>query len=70
MKTKYKYIHFEKGGIGYICFNTKSKDDLGLIEWYAPWRRWVFWPDNSDVILSSDCLDDISHFMNQLPKHP
>lgn len=79
MNTKYRFIHFEEGrgspkkGVyavegTWYCFNTKSGDVLGVVEWYKPWRRWTFWPSNSDVLFSDDYLDNISHFMKQLPK--
>jgi hypothetical protein len=38
---------------------------LGFVEWYKPWRQWVFQADIS-AVFSEDCLADISDFLLQL----
>lgn len=70
MKTKYKYIHFEDEGSLWYCYNTKHKHAVGAVEWYQRWRKWVFSSYSEKIVLSSECLDDISSFMKQLPAKP
>ena len=73
MKTKYKYIKFIKFQTKehvkhdiYICLtNGKPESMLGKVEYYYPWKQYVFEP-NEFAVFSSDCLDDISHFISQL----
>jgi hypothetical protein len=68
MKTRYKYIHFVKfGDTTWHCLNSRHKDVLGYISYYAPWRQWTLHPANATEF-SADCLADIQHFMGQLAK--
>lgn len=70
MKTKYKYINFEllekreKTSI-YICLSNKSRDSLGLIKWYGPWRQYCFFP-SPNTIFNRGCNTDINDFITQL----
>lgn len=69
IKTRYKYIEFSDGdgeGGMWVCANRYHGDSLGCVEFYSPWRRWVFTP-NHDTTFSADCLRDVIHFMSQLP---
>lgn len=78
MKTKYKFIHFEKIDNGlWSCHNNKSCDELGNVEWYPRWKQWVFVPrvfvprvfvPISETLFSVDCLKDIQDFVGQLAK--
>ena len=85
MKTRYRYIQFEKievkdrsGNIGsmwWTCWSNEpeSVDELGYVEFYPQWKCWVFTAsDNNLTILSAGCLRDIADFMDQLkePKNP
>lgn len=69
MKTEYKYINFVEIQTAptaiWACRNRKQKGNLGQVEWYGLWRRWIFVPGDGTVF-SSDCLTDIADFMNQL----
>jgi len=71
MKTKYKYIYFEKskGKFSikpfYLCKNNKSKGLLGEVFYYEPWQQYVFGPTD-DNIFSHDCLADIQDFLRQV----
>lgn len=74
METKYKYIHFEARQTealfpnvkpGFVIRNNKSDAILGAIEWYPPWKRYCFIP-NEVAIFDSSCLADIQHFIGQL----
>ncbi len=70
MKTKYKYICFEqlekreKTNI-YICLNNKSRNSLGLIKWYGPWRQYCIFPSVNSVF-NRECNNDINNFITQL----
>ena len=69
MKTEYKYIKFVQTVLvdNWNCLNRKSGDGLGCVSYYAPWRQFVFEPDEmGDVIFNSSCLRDIAHFLDQL----
>lgn len=71
MKTKYKYIHFDKfNDCWYVEMNkNKSSPPLGVIKWYPKWSRYCFIPNKYiDTIFSQDCLADITDFIKQLPK--
>lgn len=37
---------------------------IGMVEWYAPWRRYVFAPSDQTVY-EQDCLRDIAAFVEQ-----
>lgn len=73
MKTKYKYIKFVKLQTKehvrrdiYGCItNRKPESMLGKVEYYYPWKQYIFEPSDL-AVFSSDCLDDISSFINQL----
>lgn len=41
-----------------------SGDNLGCISWYAPWRRYCFYP-NDDRLFDASCLMDIGLFLTQ-----
>ena len=42
--------------------DTSSK--LGQVRWYAPWRRYTFWP-NANCVFEQDCLRDIADFVQK-----
>ena len=65
MKTKYKFVHFEKGAWGWILKNTKHGDILGRIFFYEKWNQYIL-DANSNCAFSADCLTDIAHFLVQL----
>ena len=70
MKTKYKHIHFAEAMISgvnktYWCKNNKTDGILGLVEYYPPWRKYVFSTDG-DCVFDISCLADIIDFMKQL----
>jgi hypothetical protein len=50
--------------------NNRSNDMLGYIQYYAPWRQYVFSPYSVDesLVFSTGCLADIQHFINELMK--
>lgn len=45
-------------------WDVRTKDGihiLGRVSWYAPWRRYSFWPDLGTVF-EGQCLRDIASF--------
>jgi len=70
MQTKYKYIHFvERHNEGktrrFNCCNIKLDELIGIVKWYGAFRGYSFFPEWGSIY-SQGCLDDISHFMQQL----
>ena len=68
--TKYKYIHFEKMSDDpevWLCENNKDNRPLGIVEYYQPWKKYIFDPDMG-AIFSGDCQRHIADFMGQLDK--
>ena len=70
MKTKYKHIHFvealsDDAQPDYLCYN-KSDEVLGWIEYYFPWRQYVFSTKAKEMVFSKSCLQDIEHFITQV----
>lgn len=70
MKTRYQFIHFndlrETGT--FDCCSNRDGTVLGSCSFFKLWGQWVFSQSGSGRVLSADCLLDVAHFMNQLPK--
>ena len=65
MKTKYKYIHFEKIDDWWLCRNNRSNDELGRLDYYKRWKEWVFESERG-CVFNNSCLRDIADFLDQL----
>lgn len=71
VQTKFAYIEFVKiGEVSravpiYSCINSKTKDDLGSVQFYAPWKKFCYYPV-SDIVLNGTCMSDIVFFVSQL----
>lgn len=67
-KTKYKFIHFllEPTGRAYLCLNNKTNSYLGEVDFYKPWKQWVFSAWDESCVFSHECLTDIADFLRQL----
>ena len=50
----------------WLVRSIKSGVVLGGIEWYAPWRQYVFQPER-DTEYSPDCLRALAAFMERTP---
>lgn len=64
---KYKYINFgliqeKKKTSVWDCRNNKTKELLGIVFWYGPWRCYVF-ETSDDVVFNHKCLVDIAGFI-------
>ena len=71
--NEYKYISFFE--IKYNthrktkAFNVRNKlslDILGIVKWYAPWRKYCFFCNNHGLVFDAGCLADIQDFINGL----
>lgn len=50
--------------------HTTQGTMLGTIQWYAPWRKYVWFPYSSSTLFDSGCLDEIADFLrDQNAKH-
>jgi hypothetical protein len=45
--------------------NRSSGDVLATIEWYGPWRQYVFSSDYS-IVWNTKCLSDVISVINEL----
>ena len=75
MKIKYTHISFtqfkpkkpRKTEIWAV--RNKAGEYLGQIRWYPGWRQYCWFTPNDTsqgVIMAKSCLDDVSHFIQQL----
>lgn len=51
----------------WMCFSKRTGDELGLVQWYAPWRRYCYYP-TTHTVYSDGCLTDIADFIDRLMK--
>ena len=68
--TKYKWIYFSAvASTGkttiYNCYNEEHKTFLGEVKWYAPFRKYSFFPA-ANIVFETQCLKDIASFLDQL----
>jgi len=64
------YIKFEPiAGTekAYLIKNLKGGQLLGSVEWYSPWRQWIF-ASLEDSVWSDSCLEEVQVFMRGLKK--
>lgn len=52
----------------WAILNTRSRDQLGRVEWYPEWRQFVLVAESRTVVWSSGCLRDVARFMDELGK--
>jgi hypothetical protein len=44
--------------------SAKGNDFLGIVEWYAPWRRYVFCNKAHEMVFDFACLTEIAGFIS------
>ena len=49
----------------YYVFAKEGNQFLGMVKWYAPWRKYAFFPQVNSLF-ESTCLLDITNFLNSL----
>ena len=62
-----KYKEPSKTGKTHI-FDVLTSDggtNLGKIKWFGPWRKYAFFPEQN-TLFETDCLSDISKFLDDL----
>ena len=47
-----------------VCPKASIDTPLGQIRWYAPWRRYVYYP-KSETLYDAACLRDITEFLER-----
>ncbi len=70
MKTKFRFIEFVSTPTiqnCWACLNNRSREPLGGVEWYKPWKQYIF-NASETAVFSADCLRDIAAFMEAAPK--
>lgn len=50
----------------YEVWNKEFGSFLGRVSWYAPWRKYSFFPTGKNLVFESDCLTDIANFLKKL----
>ena len=60
-----RFIEASQVGDVWLIRNKRGGDVLGGVEWYTPWRQYVFSADET-AIFSHDCLSDIAAFITGL----
>ena len=71
LRTKYKHIRFESymdSMTHWHCVANNGGAFLGSVEYYKPWKRFVFYASTVSCVFSADCLRDIADFLEQLEK--
>ena len=54
-----------KTGVWRVASAVRSGDFLGIIEWSAPWRRYVFITKPAEMDFDYACLTEISRFISE-----
>jgi len=49
----------------YLCRNNKTQNDLGIIEYYSAWQKYIF-EGAPHCVFDESCLLDIVDFLRQL----
>lgn len=65
MKTKYKYLEFDKDGNIWIVYNHVTDEQLGIVEYCKKWKQWESILDDG-VGFTQRCHEDMGHFLAQL----
>jgi len=65
MRTKYKYLEFDRDGDIWICFNHVTDEQLGRVEYYAKWKQWES-VLNAEIGFTEQCHKDMADFLSQL----
>ncbi len=62
MKKKFTWTKIEGDYYAYY-----GEEELGFIEYYREWKRWV-WNQGEDIILSIDCLLQVALKLSEIEK--
>jgi len=71
-ESTYRYIQFvkqerqpKKITDNYSCQTRAGGVEIGVVEWYRPWRQYCYFPTIS-AVYSKGCLCDIADFIGKL----
>lgn len=62
MKKKFTWSKIEGDYYAYY-----GEEELGYIEYYRKWKRWV-WNQGEDIVMSSDCMIEVAYKLLQIEK--
>lgn len=72
---KYKFIEIFQDNMAetfngkpvYRIYNNRSKEQLGILSWYKPWKQYVF-SSRPECVFNNLCLRNVLDFMeNEIP---
>ena len=63
MKKKFTWTKIEGDYYAYY-----GEEELGYIEYYRKWKRWV-WNQEEDIVLSIDCLLQVALKLSTIDKN-
>ena len=61
----YRHLIIRHISEGIFNVNTKRDEKIGMIQYDANWKCWIYLP-MADTQYSADCLKDISNFLKRL----
>ena len=65
IKTKYKYLEFDRDGEIWIVFNHVTDEQLGRVEYFTKWKQWES-VLNMEIGFTVQCHVDMADFLSQL----
>ena len=66
--TNIKSKEFTWGIFDKAYYAYYGKEELGYIEYYKKWRKWV-WNQGDDIIMSLSCLNEVIKKIKELEKN-
>lgn len=53
-----KFSWSDKMDGAYFAYYNDGKTELGFIDYYKPWKRWV-WNQGVNIIMSESCIKEV-----------
>ncbi len=69
LDTTYKWVKMrERRNPGkrtrlWIVFNAICFEEIGVIRWYQPWRKYCFITRDEEIVISLECMVSIADFI-------
>ena len=64
-KKKFKWNQFEGIGDGLDWYAHYGNEELGFIEYWKPWKKFV-WNQHQDIIMSLSCMEEVIKKLKEL----
>jgi len=64
-KPRKKRLKFDRIADDNFVVYNRRKEMLGEIHWDVDWKRFC-WAQDTDVIMTCECMDEVSNFMRML----